>query len=425
MNIVSATSAAETAAASAQASPDAVLVLSVTGPRGEGGGLHYVKPPGAWVGRSAACDIVLNDPDRFVSGRHARIDYLNGLFWLSDHSVNGTFLNNDDAPLARGDSRPLRPGDRFRAGLFEVRVGTGDSVTLDGLLPDLVSGGAALDADPGSRGGEPPGREPSGLALPRFDDTTRPAGPNRLNITIADLLSPVDSPVVGVAASQPDATGDATGGGVPKMTGLPPPPPPADAATTLPVTSRPADGAAGALVAFWRGLGVLPTQIDPAELSNVMSELGMALRETAEQMGILLRTISPVGSAVTNVLADGHIGLRRHLQTPSVSRQSLDIVVRDAFVLLATREDAYVSAVSSGVRQALQSISASSIEERFSSTLRSSFPAGRRAELWRMISCLENELIDLAEAQFHREVSAQMSSRVRTIRTYEGNGNGF
>jgi pSer/pThr/pTyr-binding forkhead associated (FHA) protein len=63
------------------------------------------------IGRSGNCDIVLED--KTVSGRHARLTYHHGQWWLEDlTSTNGTFLN--DEPV----SMPvvLTHGDQIRCG---------------------------------------------------------------------------------------------------------------------------------------------------------------------------------------------------------------------------------------------------------------------------------------------------------------------
>ena len=44
-----------------------------------------------------------------------------GRFWeITDLSTNGTFLNDDDAPIGHGNVRDLRDGDRLRLGGYEI-----------------------------------------------------------------------------------------------------------------------------------------------------------------------------------------------------------------------------------------------------------------------------------------------------------------
>ena len=44
---------------------------------------------GGTIGRSGTNDWVLPDPDRYISGKHARIEYRAGSYWLTDTSSNG------------------------------------------------------------------------------------------------------------------------------------------------------------------------------------------------------------------------------------------------------------------------------------------------------------------------------------------------
>jgi type VI secretion system FHA domain protein len=450
------------------------IILRIAGPRTPTAELHRVRPPGVWLGRAASCDIRLEDPDRFVSTRHARIDYSNGVFWLSDHSTNGTYLNGSSTPMGREETQPLRRGDRFRVGLFDIRVVTDGDVPNDSSLYDDLPAIVPSMGDPFASVINPlntmtppwPSTSIARPTLPRFGEGPGSSQPDELATLIADLLTPGTArptepdppiPVASVAAGReadyptdvvqttstrpvedisldiPLASNAAPPG--PHAAGLHAPAPHVPAPQMPPLhlddgaarraPSRPEDAATAALAAFWRGLGVLPTQMDPAELYGVMAELGLALRETSEGFGILLRAIATSGPAADNPLSDGHMGLRRHLQTPTEDRKPLEAAVREVFTILAEREDAYVKAVHAGVRRAVQSVSAKAIEERFGPSLRSTFATRRRAELWELLRSMEDELTDLAEMQFRKEVSGRMSSRVQRVLTFEDSGNGL
>ncbi len=77
---------------------------------------------GGTIGRSLENDWILPDPDRFISGKHATIDYQSGAYYLADISTNGVYVNSDDEPLGRGNPRRLFDGDRLRMGDFVFRV---------------------------------------------------------------------------------------------------------------------------------------------------------------------------------------------------------------------------------------------------------------------------------------------------------------
>ncbi len=88
---------------------------------GEGGGS---------IGRSLHNDWILPDPDRYISGRHAIIDYKGGMYYLADLSTNGVYINDEHEPLGGGNPRRLFDGDRLRFGDFEIAVSIDEGETL-------------------------------------------------------------------------------------------------------------------------------------------------------------------------------------------------------------------------------------------------------------------------------------------------------
>ncbi len=67
------------------------------------------RAAGGTIGRSPGNDLVLPDP--YVSSRHARVIYSNGVFQLEDTSTNGVFVNSPDNRLAHGKPCVLKTGD--------------------------------------------------------------------------------------------------------------------------------------------------------------------------------------------------------------------------------------------------------------------------------------------------------------------------
>ena len=87
---------------------------------------------GGTIGRSLQNDWILPDPDRFISGRHATIDFKGGIYYLADTSSNGVYVNNEMEPIGRGNPRRLFDGDRLRLGDFEIQVSvdSGESLVM-------------------------------------------------------------------------------------------------------------------------------------------------------------------------------------------------------------------------------------------------------------------------------------------------------
>ncbi len=90
------------------------------------------KEQGGTIGRSLQNDWVLPDPDRFISSRHATIDFKGGAYYLADTSSNGVFINGDCEPLGKGNPRRLFNGDVIRFGDFVVNVSVdeGESIVM-------------------------------------------------------------------------------------------------------------------------------------------------------------------------------------------------------------------------------------------------------------------------------------------------------
>ena len=87
---------------------------------------------GGTIGRSLQNDWILPDPDRYISGRHATIDYRGGMYYLADTSSNGVYMNGEIEPIGKGNPRRLFDGDRMRMGdfEFEVSIDKGESLVM-------------------------------------------------------------------------------------------------------------------------------------------------------------------------------------------------------------------------------------------------------------------------------------------------------
>jgi predicted component of type VI protein secretion system len=105
--------------------------------------VRQFREKGGTIGRGLQNDWILPDPDRFISGRHATVDYQAGAYYLADVSTNGVYLNDEDEPLGRGNPRRLFSGDRLRMGDFEFLVAIDEGEDLN--MPDRSSRNAFAD----------------------------------------------------------------------------------------------------------------------------------------------------------------------------------------------------------------------------------------------------------------------------------------
>ena len=101
--------------------------------------VRVFREDGGTIGRSLENDWILPDPDRFISGKHATIDFQSGAYYLADVSTNGVYLNEEEEPLGKGNPRRLFHGDRVRMGDFEFVVTLDEGEDLDMPPPQPVT----------------------------------------------------------------------------------------------------------------------------------------------------------------------------------------------------------------------------------------------------------------------------------------------
>src|ERR1700734_186850 len=77
---------------------------------------------GGTIGRATDNEWILPDPDRYLSGKHARVDFRAGTYVLVDTSSNGTYVNGAQVPLGKYHDYLLRDGDYIRLGEYELLV---------------------------------------------------------------------------------------------------------------------------------------------------------------------------------------------------------------------------------------------------------------------------------------------------------------
>lgn len=101
--------------------------------------IRVFREDGGTIGRSLENDWILPDPDRFISGKHATIDFQSGAYYLADVSTNGVYINDDEDPLGKGNPRRLFHGDRLRMGDFEFEVTLDEGQDLDMPPPEPMT----------------------------------------------------------------------------------------------------------------------------------------------------------------------------------------------------------------------------------------------------------------------------------------------
>ncbi len=101
----------------------------------------------ATIGRNAGNTLVLDDPQRYISGHHAFIDFRESNYFVTDASTNGVLINDAQQALGNGNSVPLHDGDRLHIGQYTITVSLLDA-PADILQGTFVSDTDALSNDP-------------------------------------------------------------------------------------------------------------------------------------------------------------------------------------------------------------------------------------------------------------------------------------
>lgn len=100
---------------------------------------------GCSFGRSYENDLVMPDPNRYVSSRHGMVTFENGVFSIHDQSSNGLFADNATVPIGVGRPFVLQNGTSLKAGEYVLEVGIEEDAHQPAAV--LPGNGARIAAD--------------------------------------------------------------------------------------------------------------------------------------------------------------------------------------------------------------------------------------------------------------------------------------
>jgi type VI secretion system protein len=281
---------------------------------------------GGTIGRSLESDWVLPDGQRYLSSRHASIDFRSGSYYIVDTSTNGVYVNDSETPVGRGNPQRLFTGDRIRLGEYEMSVEIiGEDDTRETLLDDrhvdpVVRAQRVPPPDPTRADMLPPHELTAvGIEMMISEDAEvgqiqRIAQANADSLTLADddFARTAPQPGSSTAAATPAAERPFAPFEAAARRPEPPPvsaamriaqrtapapkpqpfsalkpqaaPPAAPAAKPTPAApstpaATPSATPAAALEAFFRGAGLPPRRVDDKEAEQVLHRLGQIMRE--------------------------------------------------------------------------------------------------------------------------------------------------
>jgi type VI secretion system FHA domain protein len=91
---------------------------------------------GGAIGRAPGNDLVLDDPGKYISRLHARVEYRDEAFWLVDVGSNPSLVN--DRPVGAGRSVQLEDGDRVTIGDYQLLASVESEATAFMPAPALA-----------------------------------------------------------------------------------------------------------------------------------------------------------------------------------------------------------------------------------------------------------------------------------------------
>jgi type VI secretion system protein len=362
---------------------------------------------GGTIGRSTDNAWILPDPDRYLSGKHIRIDFRAGAYVLVDTSSNGTYVNGSQVPLGKYHDYVLKDGDYLRLGEYELLV----TIDKSNDFPPDAAAIVAYDGQPGAS-----------AAVKK--STANDLG---ADLDLSSLLEPSDSGARGVparnaygqsvgAAPREPAAPPAESGGTPwhmmtrplKVDAKAEAIAAAAAAASLrpqaPTLSPPPGPALYegdfdlGLAAFCRGAGIDPRNISSGARDGALQLAGQLLREAVLCLMDLNQSRNefrnrfrmpppPPSDGPESPLNFSHgvdEALLRLLTTSSTRSGSVD-ALRDNFKELKAQNAASLGASRAAFEEFIGRVDPKELEERFErATKRGVFGQQNKSKYWEL-----------------------------------------
>jgi type VI secretion system protein len=366
---------------------------------------------GGTIGRATDNEWILPDPERYLSGKHMRIDFRAGAYILVDTSSNGTYVNGAQVPLGKYHDYALQDGDYVRLGEYELLVSIDKSndfppeesaiVAYDGKSPSSAAKkstandlGADLDLsqllEPSNLvAGDPGGpRDAYGQPLP---PVARPPQATAGDGTPWHMMTrPLK---VEVSQAAPKATPKATPAPAPVIEN-PPSVPGAHLSRSQGLALYEGDFDIG-LSSFCRGAGIDPSSISSEARGAALQLAGQMLREAV--LGLMelnqarnefrnrFRIAAPAADAPESPLNFSRgvdEALVRLLSTVSTRAGSVE-AIRDNFRELKAQNAATLAATRAAFEEFLSRVAPEELEERFERVgKRGVFGGQNKAKYW-------------------------------------------
>jgi type VI secretion system protein len=366
---------------------------------------------GGTIGRATDNEWILPDPERYLSGKHARIDFRAGTYILVDTSSNGTYVNGAQVPLGKYHDYALKDGDYIRLGEYELLI----SIDQSNDFPPEESAIIAYDGQSPSSAVKKSTANDLGADL----DLSQLLEPSNSNVSTADSgVRPRDAYGQSLpAADQPAGSADAaatpwhmmtrplkvetaTGAnksGTPARESAPTPPSPSlPRSQSLPLFEGDFDVG---LSSFCRGAGIDPRSITTEARGGALQLAGQLFREAV--LGLMdlnqgrnefrnkFRMPPPSAEeseSPLNLSRGVDEALVRLLTTVSTRARSVE-ALRENFRELKAQNGATLAATRAAFEEFLSRVDPKELEERFDRAgKRGVFGGQSKAKYWDLYS---------------------------------------
>ena len=356
---------------------------------------------GGTIGRATDNEWILPDPERYLSGKHARIDFRAGAYVLVDTSSNGTYVNGAQVPLGKYHDYALKDGDYVRLGEYELLV----SIDKSNDFPPEESAIVAYDGQAPSSAIKKSTANDLGADLD-LSELLEPSG-----LSIADSSGARPRDLYGQSLPPMEHPESAEAGTPwhmmtrPLKVDVPSPPKAAPAIENAPnpnlsrsqsLSLYEGDFDIG-LAAFCRGAGIDPRTVGTDARGAALQLAGQLLRESV--LGLMdlnqgrnefrnkFRIPAPAADATDSPLnlAKGvDEALVRLLSNMSTRAGSVD-AIRDNFRELKAQNAASLAATRAGFEEFLGRVDPKELEERFErSGKRGVFGGQSKSKYWEL-----------------------------------------
>ncbi len=312
---------------------------------------------GGTIGRAEDNDWVLPDAKRFISSRHALIDFQGGAYYLVDTSRNGVYINDSDAAVGRGHPQRLFNGDRLRMGEYEinVEVTAGDEGVADDGMRDSVVRAQLVPVD-------------ESMELQLVDEKNMRAFEYN---ALEQHLKPAEPGASSVMRLPKTGT---------------PPGPPANAGRLPERRTEPATGHAAAVEVFCKAAGLTPADLHGTNPEEILRIAGTLTRELVTGLADLLQSrarmkdalrlpqtvIRPAANNPLKFSPNVAEALRYLLGEPGQSYLPPDRAVQAAFQDVRNHQQALFKAMIHAVRDFAERLEPDELRSRFDRGLKRS-----------------------------------------------------